>query len=190
MAEIFNLHNKSTETVDDLITAAPWEFRRAPWRSSHFIQMARADWHGRNNLAPGPLGFPPHYILKDSLADTILGLYNCRNNAEKMKDAYYLAGLIDCLINQVNPLLRTFLINDIYKKISLFKNDLNLNWYGHIDRVLLPIDPRLYNQEKYRQDVSCSRSMKELYHSIRQGTDEMFEILSLDYIFFTPGEGA
>ena len=190
MAEIINLHDKSTRTADDLITAEPWEFRRAPWKSSYFIQIGRADWHGRNSLASGPPGFPPHYILKDSLADTILGLYAFRNDAEKMKKGYYLAGLIDCLINQVNPLLRTFLINDIYKKISLFKSDLNLNWYGHIDRVLLPIDPQLYNQEKYRKGVSSSRSMKELYNSIRQGTEEMFEILSLDYIFFTPGEGA
>jgi len=189
MAEIIPLHKNPSAKQDDLITARPWEFRRAPWRSSHFIQTAKSDWHGLNNLESGLSGAPPHFVLNGSLADTILGMYNHRNNAERMKEAYYLAGLIDCLINQVNPLLRTFLINDIYKKISRLKDLLNLNWYGHIDLVLLPIAPRLYNQEKYREGITNSRTLKDLYTLIRKGTGEMFDILSQEYVFFTPGEG-
>jgi hypothetical protein len=189
MAEIIPLHKNASAKQDDLITTRPWEFRRAPWRSSHFIQAAKADWHGLNGLESGLSGAPPHFVLNGSLADTILGMYNHRNNADRMKEAYYLAGLIDCLINQVNPLLRTFLINDIYKKISLLKGLLNLNWYGHIDMVLLPISPRLYNREKYREGITNCRTLKDLYTLIRKGTGEMFDILSEEYVFFAPGEG-
>lgn len=189
MAEIIQLHKRSTEKEDDLITPRPFEFRRAPWKSSHFIQVARTDWNGHNNIASEPPGVPAHFVLKGSLADTILGIYSHRNDADKMKEVYYVAGLIDCLVNQVNPLLRTFVINDIYKKISLLKGALNLNWYGHIDSVLLPMAPRMYDREKYRERIWCGRTLKDLYVLIRHGTGEMFEILSQEYIFFTPGEG-
>lgn len=187
MAEIIPLHKKPDVKQGDLITARPWEFRRAQWKSSHFIQVAKADWRP-NNPESGPSVIPPHFVLKGSLADTILGIYSHRNNSDRMKEAYYLAGLIDCLVNQVNPLLRTFLINDIYKKISRLKELLNLNWYGHIDMVLLPIAPPLYKLEKYREGITSSRTLKDLYTLIRKGTEEMFDILSQEYVFFTPGE--
>jgi hypothetical protein len=189
MAEIIQLHKRSAEKEDDLITSRPFEFRRAPWKSSDFFQVARSDWPGRSDPALEPPGVPPHFVLKGSLGDTIIGIYSLRNDADRMKEAYYVAGLIDCLVNQVNPLLRTFLINDIYKKISLLKGALNLNWYGHIDRVLLPLAPRLYDREKYRERITCGRTLKDLYALIRHGTGEMFEIISKEYIFFTPGEG-
>jgi hypothetical protein len=185
MAEIIPLYKKQ----DDFITARPWEFRRALWKSSYFIQVAKADWLGLNNLESVLPGVFPHFVLKGSLADTILGMYSHRNNAARMKEAYYLAGLIDCLINQVNPLLRTFLINDIYKNISRLKDLLNLNWYGHIDHVLLPIASHLYNREKYRKDITNSQTLKDLYTMIRKETGEMFDILSKEYVFFTPGDG-
>jgi hypothetical protein len=188
MAEIITLHKKPDVKQGDLITARPWEFRRAPWRSNHFIQVARADWHPNNPESQRTIT-SPHYVLKGSLADTILGMYSHRNNADRMKEAYYLAGLIDCLVNQVNPLLRTFLINDIYKKISCLKELLNLNWYGHIDNVFLPLASSLYNREKYREGVTNSRTLKDLYTLIRKGTGEMFDILSQEYVFFTPGDG-
>jgi hypothetical protein len=31
--------------------------------------------------------------------------------------------------------------------------------------------------------------MKELYEAIRRGTDEMFDILSLEYVFYCPNLG-
>jgi hypothetical protein len=188
MADIIQLHKKLSDR-DDVIALRPWEFRKARWKSNHFIQMSRADWHEAKYLNRGPSEFPPHLILKDSLANTIMGIYYYRNNTERMKEVYYLTGLIDCLVNQVNPLLRTFLINGIYKKISFLKDVLDVNWYGHIDQVLLPIDARFFNHEEYRRAISRSESIKDLYDLIRQGTEKMFEILSLEYLFFTPGEG-
>jgi hypothetical protein len=34
-----------------------------------------------------------------------------------------------------------------------------------------------------------AETMKELYEAIREGSDEMFDILSLEYTFFNPWMG-
>jgi len=49
------------------------------------------------------------------------------------------------MINQVNPVLRTDVLRDMYKKIFAMKADLNIHWHGSLDQVLLPIDVRFYN---------------------------------------------
>ena len=91
------------------------------------------------------------------------------------------------MINQVNPLLRTDLLKDIYKKVKTMKSLLNVNWYGTIHHVLLPIDGHLFNELEYRQSLSLAGTLNDLYHRIREGTDEMFVLLSHEYIFYTPG---
>jgi hypothetical protein len=123
------------------------------------------------------------------MAYTIRGLYQYRNEESKMRQVYYLAGLIDCMINQVSPLLRTDLIRDIYKNVMALKGALNVNWYGQMDQVLFPIDDHLYSETDYQGSLSRAGSMKELYELIREGADEMFDILSLEYTFYTPGRG-
>jgi len=195
MGHIIKLHDKLETPPDNLITLEPWEFRRADWENAHFIQMLRSqseklerhrkEVYQEKNKAIRHL--PPHFILRGGMAYTIRGLYMNRNNEGSMREVYYLAGLIDCMINQISPLLRTDLIRDMYKKIMELKNVFNLNWYGQIDHVLFPIDGHLYNLPEYRQTLSKARTMKALYFFIREGTDEMFDIFSLEYTFYTPG---
>jgi hypothetical protein len=198
MAKIIPLKEKLETVPGNLITLKPWEFRRADWDTKHFIQMLRSQSTGldkhRNELYKRGdkriWHLPGHFALKGGMAHTIHSLYNYRKNEEKMREVYYLAGLIDCMINQVNPLLRTDLIRDLYKKIVTLKKILGANWYGHIDQVLFPIDIQLFNHHEYRETISRARTMKEFYGLIRKGTEEMFDILSLEYIFYTPGRGA
>jgi len=121
------------------------------------------------------------------MAYTIQALFASRANEEKMREVYYLAGLMDCMINRVNPLLRTDLIRDMYKKVATLKSILNTDWYGSVDQILFPLDPRLYNPSEYVECLSKAETMKDLYAVIRDGTDEMFDILSLEYVFYTPG---
>ncbi len=190
MAKIIKFENKPAKGPDNLITSKPWEFRRADWNTRHFIQMRKSFWEEFENQHENEGKMPSHFILKGGMAHTIHGIYMYRNNAERMRDVYYLAGLIDCMINRINPLLRTDLIRDIYKKIGLLKKILNINWYGHLDRVLLPIDPGFFNHVQYEDSLSAAKTMKELYDLIRDGANNMFDILSSKYIFFAPGEGA
>ena len=198
MAKIIQLKEKRATPPDNLLSPKPWEFRRADWENKHFLQMLRSqsaklEKH-RVEVCQNRLErisqLPIHFVLKGGMAYTIQGVFNRRNNEEKMREVYYLAGLVDGMINQVSPLLRTALIKDIYKKVLTLRKILNVNWYGHLDQVLFPIDTYFYNPMEYREKLSGAGSMKEFYRLIREGTDEMFDILSLEYVFYTPGSGA
>lgn len=188
MARVIPFKKSSSKGSDSLITSSPWEFRRAPWKGKHFVQMLKVYWDGFEYHPAEEKTIPPHYLLKNGLAHTIHGIYIYRNNPDKMKEVYYLAGLIDCMINRINPVLRTDLIRDIYKKIRDLKKNLNMNWYGRMDQVLFPIDIQFFDHFKYEEGLKKANTLKELYDLISRGTDEMFHVLSSEYIFFTPNE--
>jgi len=187
MAEVINLKDKFKKPTDNLICSRPWEFRRADWETIDFIQMlkshaARPEQHREKIL-------PPHFLLKSGMPYTIRAIYANRENEERMREVYYLTGLMDCMINQVNRVLRTDLLRAMYKKVFAMKEALNIHWYGPLDQVFLPIDSRFYNEFEYRALLKNASTMKELYGAIRMGTDEMFDILSHEYVFYCPNVG-
>lgn len=132
---------------------------------------------------------PPHFTLHGGMSFTIRSMYINRMNEERMREIYYLVGLTDCMINQVHPILRTDLLRDMYKKVFALKKSLKVHWHGNLDQVLLPIDVEFFDDISYRTSLSKAITMKELYEAIREGTDEMFDILSLEYTFFIPWTG-
>jgi hypothetical protein len=197
VGRIIQFKDKGGGPPDNLITAKPFEFRAADWESGHFIQMLksqsdalekhRKEIHEKGE--PGVHHLPPHYVLGGSMAYTIRSIFLYRANEEKMREVYYLAGLMDCMINRVHPLLRTDDLAEMYKKIVTLKTLLSANWYGTLDQVLFPLDVQFYDDGEYRDRLSRAATMKDLYHVIREQTDEMFDILSLEYVFYTPGRG-
>jgi len=182
---------------DNLITPKPFEFRAADWETGHFIQMLKSqsavlEKHRKELSEKGEVGIhhlPPHYVLGGSMAYTIRSLFFYRANEEKMREVYYLAGLMDCMINRVHPLLRTDNIGEMYKKIVTLKTLLAANWYGSLDQVLFPLDVQFYDDADYRDRLSRAANMKDLYRVIREQTDDLFDILSLEYVFYAPGRG-
>ena len=198
MSKIIHLKEKRDTPPHNLLSSKPWEFRRADWENKYFLQILRsqsaklekhrAEVYQKRIQRISQL--PIHFVLKGGMTYTIQGVFNYRNNEEKMREIYYLAGLMDGMINQISPLLRTDHIKDIYRKVLTLRKILNVNWYGHLDQVLFPIDTFLYNPVKYREKLSGATSMKDFYRIIREGTDEMFDILSLEYVFYTPGREA
>jgi hypothetical protein len=197
MGEIIDLEEKLRKAADDLICREPWEFRRADWETSHFVQMLRSQseklqQHREEILGRGGRGvwkLPSHFELKGGMAFTIRSLLASRDNEERMREIYYLTGLMDCMINQVNPILRTDVLRGMYKRVFKMKEELKVNWYAPLDQILLPIDSHLYNEFEYRSRLRKAPSMEALYRTIRGGTDEMFDILSLEYVFYCPGIG-
>ena len=195
MGEVIPFKEKPAGPPNNVIVSRPWEFRWADWDSSHFIQMLRSqsrklEAHRRENHQRGAQGvwhLPSHFVLKDGMAHTVRAAFIYREREAQMREVYYLAGLVDCMINQVNPLLRTDLIRDLYKKVMDLKDALNVNWFGPINQVLLPIESHLYNEIEYREALSRAPTMRELYKVIQEGTGDMFDILSLEYVFYTPG---
>ena len=197
MGKIINLQDRIRKSPDNLIISKPWEFRKAYWETAHFIQMLRSQAakleHHREevyrNGGKGIRHLPSHFPLKGGMAYTMRAMYKCRGNEKKMREVYYLIGLMDCMINQVNPILRTDLLRAMYKKVFTMKEELNIHWYGPVDQVLLPIDSQYFKEFEYRAHLKGACTMKELYRSIRKGTDKMFDILSFEYVFYCPGVG-
>ena len=197
MAKIIKFKEKPAAPPDNLLTSKPWEFRWADWGSQHFVQMlrsqsARLEEHRREVYEQGSRGIwhlPPHFVLKGGMAYTIQAVYIHRLSEGKMREVYYLAGLIDCMINRTNALLRTDLIRDMYRKVMTLKNILDMNWYGSLDQVFLPLDTVYFDDSEYKEALGKATTMKKLYRTIREGTDDMFDILSFEYVFYTPGRG-
>ena len=195
MGEIINLEERIKRPLDNLITLSPWEFRKSDWGSLYFIQMFKTHSDKfertrlRENTCSLSLYFPSHILLTGSASYSIRAIYACRENEEKMREVYYLIGLIDCMINRVNPILRTDLLRDMYKKIRAIKKKFAVNWHGPLDQVLLPIDPGFFDESAYSCSLNGAGTMKELYYVIRKGTDEMFDVFSKEYVFYCPDVG-
>ena len=197
MGKVINLPEKFQKPPKNLICPSPWEFRKADWEARHFLQMlksqsVRLEGHRDEISKKGGKGvwhIPSHFPLKGGMSYTIRAIYACRDNEVKMREIYYLAGLMDCLINQVNSVLRTDLLKAMYNKVFAMKRELNIHWYGPLDQVLLPVESQFYNEFEYRSSLKEAGTMKELYRAIRTGTNEMFDILSLEYVFYCPGMG-
>ena len=194
MAQVINITGRTGKHPDNMITSGPLEFRQAEWESAFFVQMLRShseELERRKKRMPTcrikvPGRLPPHFSLRDGTASTIRAMFVYRDLENKMREVYLLAGLIDCMINQVSPILRTVLLRDMYKKIFLMKKDLGITWRGPLDQVLLPIDPEFFSLEQYQAALRAATTMKGLYEEIRKGTEEMFDILSLKYVFYLP----
>jgi len=182
------------QAPDNIIVKDPFEFRRPDWQSAFFLQMTKKNsklLEEQRNIffSQGKLGIkelPPHYSLQGGVAGTIGALFLYRNEEEKMRKVYYLAGLVDCLINQVNPILRTAMLRDMYNRVQRLRAELGVRWVGTLDHVLLPIDGIFFNEMEYKQRLATARTLKALYGVIEEGTQEMFDILSLEYVFYCP----
>lgn len=188
MGEVIKLPGAPEPSADNLICRHPFEFRHPAWNATYFVQMLRP-LAERLEQSPPAGEVPPHYALRGGLAYTIRALYLHRSSEGRMRDVYYLTGLMDCMINQVHPVLRTDLLRDMYKRVFDLKARLNIHWFGPLDQVLLPIDQQFYLEADYRGSLIQAASMKALYEAIRNGTGEMFDILSLEYVFYCPGRG-
>jgi hypothetical protein len=124
--------------------------------------------------------------LKGGLECTVQALFLQRHNEEKMRQIYYLTGLVDCMINRRHPLLRTHQIQGLYGKVMTLKSILRLNWYGPLDQVLLPVTEAGSWAHEYPTVLSRAATMQELYRIIREATNYMFDLLSRDYVFYAP----
>ena len=189
MGKVIDLHNRRKGSLEGLTAPEPWRFRKGLWRTSHFVQMRSSLAETLEYKPEGLTTLPPHFSLRGGMSYTIRSMYVNRKDEKKMREIYYLVGLTDCMINQVHPLLRTDLLWAMYKKVFSMKAALKVHWHGNLDQVLLPLDLEYFDDVSYRASLKEAETMKELYEAIREGSDEMFDILSLEYTFFNPWMG-
>jgi hypothetical protein len=184
--KVIQLPLECKESSSALIASKPWEFRKPPWESPHFIQILKSrsadlkDKFGKCNMRG--IGS----LLQGGLEYTILAMCALKKDEMKMREAYFLTGLIDCMINQVNPVLRTDIIRTMYKRVFELKKELNVHWYGHLDAVLLPIDARFFDADAYRISLNRAETMRGIFKAVREGTEEMFNVISSKYVFYCP----
>lgn len=196
MAHIITMPGRHPKKEANVITSHPLEFRRRGRSSMCFLQVPRRRAEDFEALfGDGLCGSDPAgkvgwgRELTCGRDHTILGLFINRQNEEIMRRVYYLAGLVDCMINQVSPLLRTDLLRSLYKEAFALKNTLGIEWCGRLEKVLLPIEERYYSEVEYRETLQRAGTMKKLYGAIENGTSEMFNILGEKYVFYCPGAG-
>ena len=195
MARIIRLPIRHSERKANIIAARPLEFRKACKPSKYFIQMPRqraaefeAHYASSSGNAPR-VAIPWGWELKWGQDRTICSLFMYRENEKRMRRVYYLAGLVDCMINQVNPLLRTDLLRSLYREGFELKRSLDVDWSGRLNEVLLPIETFYYNRDEYKKALISAETMKELYRTIREETSNMFDALAERYVFYCPGAG-
>jgi hypothetical protein len=189
MGKVIDLHKRGKGPSTGSTPPDPWRFRRGLWRTSGFAQIRLSLAETLEYTPEGLATLPPHFSLKGGMSYTIRAMYMNRRDEVKMREIYYLVGLTDCMINQVHPILRTDLLWGMYKKVFAMKKAFKVHWHGNLDQVLLPIDLEFFDDISYRTSLAKAETMKELYGAIREGTDEMFDILSLEYVFFSPWMG-
>jgi hypothetical protein len=189
MGKVIDLHKRRKGPLIGLTAPEPWRFQRGLWRTSNFVQIRLSLAETLEHTPEGMTTLPPHFSLKGGMSFTVRSMFMNRKDEKKMREIYYLVGLTDCMINQVHPILRTDLLWGMYKKVFAMKEALNVHWHGNLDQVLLPIDLEYFDDISYRTSLTKAETMKELYRAIREGTDEMFDILSLEYAFFSPWMG-
>ena len=196
MAHIIPMPGRHQQKEGNVIASRPMEFRRVCRSSMNFIQIPRRRAEEFESLFSGGCrGSDPAgeaglgWELTCGRERTILGLFMNRKSEETMRLVYYLAGLVDCMINQVSPLLRTDLLRSLYKEAFALKNTLGIEWSGRLQKVLLPIEQCYYSEAEYRESIQRAGTMKILYRAIENGTSRMFDVVGEKYVFYCSGAG-
>jgi hypothetical protein len=193
MAKIISLDD-GRRADDNLICRTPLEFRRGDWHKGQVLQCLRREAkkyqaHRRQALVKGHrhLRFvPEHFSLVGGCDYTIMGLYRLREQAERAKELYRLAGLMECVVNSTSPLLRTDLLHSLYKSILDLRRRLNCSWKGDSKEFLLPLHPHLYQRSHFFGRVRKANTLKALYETVEKETEHQFDLLSAEYVFYLP----
>ncbi|MBF0496321.1 MAG: hypothetical protein HQK58_07065 [Deltaproteobacteria bacterium] len=133
---------------------------------------------------------PTHFPLSIGESQTLLGLYQVRDREEDLDQVYYLAGLMECLLNYHQPVLRTDLIRKFYDEINILKSRLGVHWRGNSDHFLLPLASMHYDASVFIVEVERATTMKELLAVIKDGTAEQLTLLKNEYVFYLPKDQA
>jgi hypothetical protein len=194
MAEIIDFTQRGRD-LQNLITAAPVEFRRGDWEGGFAMlctrpESVRYEAHRQDALRDDRhqhiLFVPDHVSLNNGYHYTVLGLYRYRHDEALMRRVYRLAGLMECVVNVPSPVLRTDLLRRFYQSIMEERESLNIVWRGDVKHFLLPLEARFYGPERFFQAVAGAESLKELYRVIDSETAAQFEILGQSYVIYLP----
>lgn len=194
MADIIHLSER-IKGKDNLITAAPMEFRRGDWHGGYAMmctrsESARFEDHRKQAFSsPGHqhIGYVPNHVsLDNGYHYTILGLFRYRSDEAMMRRVYLLAGLMECVTNAPSAILRTDLLRRFYQKILDERDSLNVVWRGNVRHFLLPLQPDLHNPNLFFHHIANCETLKELFTAIEAETNKQFDLIAHNYVFYVP----
>jgi len=133
-----------------------------------------------------PAGTPNHFPLHHGTDTTLWALYRWRHDADRMRDVYYLAGLMECMILVPHPILRTVMVRTFYRALEKLKEELQVKWHGHVHHFLLPMATYHRIENDFSRRLQEAETLQELFQAIREETEEQFLILGSEYAFYLP----
>ncbi|RJX28137.1 MAG: hypothetical protein C4525_17115 [Desulfarculus sp.] len=179
---------------EHVITDQPMRLRWGPWRVSRVIQAHvgaaavyedfRADClrAGRDPSAQ----MPPHFSLEGGLQDTALALLRHRADAQAQARVCYLAALLEALLNAPSPVLRSDLIRRVYQEVERLSAQLSLRWRGGESRFIPPVNQDAADPRRFERTVASLATLREFLETIQALSQERYQILSRDYVFYYP----
>ena len=175
------------------ITQKPFRFRRAEWetRTPAMVglhQAALFEEHLEDSAGPDrQVSFvPPHVPLKGGLGQTVMALYNHRNDEVLMKQVYLLAGMMELATRLSHGLLRTDLIRRLFENIQNLSISLNLRWNSGKEGFLLPLPESLYPCSRLARNLEPARTFKELLHLLETETKAQFGLAAEHFVYYLP----
>jgi len=192
MADIIDLSTRF-KLGHNLIALSPLEFRKGDWLSGSAILCTReesARIEGQRRKATQQKHsvtiVPSHFRLDGGYHWTVLWLFKFREDEDRMRRLYWLAGLMECVTKAPSPILRTDLVRRFFKIINEERERLNVSWKGNVQAFLLPLLPEHYNQAVFNEVIANALSLKELLVGIEEETNSQFDILAGSYVFYVP----
>ncbi len=193
MADIIDLSTR-LKPGHNLIASAPLEFRRGQWLSGIAILCTREESAKleaqRRKATPDrpPVTLVPNHVRLDGgYHFTFLWLFRFREDEQRMRRLYWLAGLMECVTKAPSPVLRTDLVRRFFKIINEEREKLNVSWKGNVRDFLLPLHPEHYDPGAFMETIHNASSLKDLLTGIEEETNSQFDILAEKYVFYVPG---
>ncbi len=193
MADIIDL-SKRLKPGLNLIASAPLEFRRGEWISGSAILCSREEsakieaQRRKATTDRPPVTLVPNYIRLDGgYHFTFVWLFRFREDEERMRRLYRLAGLMECVTKAPSPVLRTDLVRRFFKIINEEREKLGVSWKGNVRDFLLPLHPEHYDPGVLIETIRNAPSLKDLLSGIEKETNSQFDILADKYVFYVPG---
>ncbi len=193
MADIIDLSTRF-KPGNNLIASAPLEFRRGQWLSGSAIlctreESAKLEAQRRKATTDRPpvTLVPNHVRLDGGYHFTFLWLFKFREDEERMRRLYWLAGLMECVTKAPSPVLRTDLVRRFFKIINEEREKLSVSWKGNVRDFLLPLHSEHYDPGVFIETIRNAPSLKDLLSGIEEETNSQFDILAEKYVFYVPG---
>ena len=194
MAKVITLPDRAGAD-DNTLSRKPFCFRRAGWLLSAPAQVARPEAEvyqerRRQALEAGqPADFIPSYLtLRGSLAQTLGALFRFRDDEPRMRQAYFLAGLMEMATSLSHDVLRSDLIRRVFAEIEENSARLKVRWQSWDQGFLLPLYLSGENLPAARLQWSLGRAgtLKELLASLRGETDAQFDLAGRRFVYYLP----